>query len=151
MTARIAFAAAALAAVAAAAPASAAPVVAGNVYMDRTFAICSNSTNCEVVFTAVPAGKTLIVTDAGCVATTNNNVAVVSSVLRGRDSGGNLVNRNAYFTPVLTMASNGNRRYQMQMSTTMIMKAGDKPQVFLGPLSAPTAFFADCTIAGTLQ
>lgn len=145
-----AFATAAFAAFAFIAPAQAAPTIAGGVYMDQAVKNCGAVGFCEVEFAPVPAGKTLVITDAGCAVNTAAGIPLVSTTLRGRTAGGAVVNRNAYFSPLLTSTS-GDRRYQMQMKPTVIMLAGEKPHVYLATSGAAAGFAANCTIAGELK
>ncbi len=150
---RFAIVAAALSTMAAASltSASAAPTIAGGIYMDQSVKSCSSASSaCEVEFAAVPAGKTLVITDAGCAVNTASGIALVSSTLRGRTAGGATVNRNAYFQPLQTSPS-GDRRYQMQLNTHLILLAGEKPNIFLSASAASAGFAANCTVAGELK
>jgi hypothetical protein len=137
--------------VALASVASAAPVVAGGVYQEQITKNCANSGNCEIMFTAVPAAKTLIVTDVACVAVVTNTASLAATSLSGRKADNTMVQRTSYPEAKLTSSGNGAKRYQIQDTVRQVLLAGEKPRMFISMYSAPADFTSICTISGELK
>lgn len=149
---RIASAAAvAFAAIVSASAASAAPTIVGNFFQEQVNVGCPNAASCEVLFSEVPAGKTLNVTSIGCVAVFNNNATVVATSLNGRKASTNaLVQRTVY--PKAEQISNINnfRRYQVQAGVDHLLVAGEKARMFFGLSTTVATNSVICTISGKL-
>ncbi len=139
-----------LSAFAALAPAHAEPTIAGGYYADQKLQSCGSVTYCTVDFAPIPAGKTLIITDAGCAVNTPSGISLVSAVLKAKDTGMFPVGRAAYFEPILTNP-NGVRRYQMQLQTHFIVLAGQRPSVFLDASASFGGYSGNCAITGVLK
>jgi hypothetical protein len=131
--------------------ASAAPTIAGGFYQEQMLKTCNNTTSCELMFTAVPAGKTLIVSDVACVITTANTASISALSLSARQANNTLVSRSSYPQPVLVANLNGTKRYQAQTPVTFITLAGEKPRVFASVSQASAEFVAMCNVSGELK
>lgn len=131
--------------------AAAAPTIAGNFYQEQILGNCSNKSSCELMFTAVPAGKSLVVTDSGCVVTMTSTASIAGLSLSGRTAANQLISRTVYPLPVLVSNFGGSKRYQAQNSVRHIMLAGEKPRMFVGASAAAAEFVTICSISGILN
>jgi hypothetical protein len=133
------------------AAASAAPTIAGSYYAEKVSKVCTGVSFCELTFTAVPAGKSLIVTDIGCVATLPSTQALAAISAQGRKADNSPVPLNAYIQTVLFSNLDGTKRYQAQTEVTHILTATQKPTITASKSAAAGEFIVACTIAGVLQ
>jgi len=136
---------------AAAGTAAAAPTIAGAYYQEQTLKLCSGAGSCELLFTAVPAGKALILTDVACVATMTSSSTLSALSVSSRNAANVLVGRTSYPTATTLSVIGGIRRYQAQAGLTHIVAAQEKPRVYLEANPAPASFVAQCSISGLLQ
>lgn len=136
---------------AAAGTAAAAPTIAGAYYQEQTLKLCNGTGSCELMFTAVPAGKSLILTDVACVATMTSSSTLSALSVSSRNAANALVGRTSYPTASALSVVGGIRRYQAQAGLTHIVAAQEKPRVYVEASPAPASFVAQCSISGLLQ
>ncbi|BBE73422.1 hypothetical protein [Oharaeibacter diazotrophicus] len=136
---------------AAAGSAAAAPTIAGAYYQEQTLKLCSGVSACELMFTAVPAGKSLILTDVACVATMTSSSTLSALSVSSRTAANVLVARTSYPTATTLSVVGGIRRYQAQAELTHIVAAQERPRVYVEANPAPASFVAQCSISGLLQ
>lgn len=150
--ARIASAAAfAFAGMLSASAAIAAPTIVGDVYQEQILKNCSNASFCEVMFTAVPAGKSLVVTDVACVTTVSPANWLIATSLAGRKADNSLVQRNAYPFPSQVSTTASLKRYQLDAEVKTILLSGEKARMYIEANGVVPQFVSICNIVGQLK
>jgi len=142
---------AAAALVASATAASAAPTIAGAFWSERVLKVCSNFSFCELGFTPVPAGKSLMITDAGCVVTMPSNQAIAAISVSGRKSDNTSVGLTNYVQVVSFSSDASTRRYQGQTQVAQLLTTTQRATVTASKSTATGEFIVNCTLTGTLQ
>lgn len=142
---------AAAALVASATAAAAAPTIAGPFWSERVLKVCSNLSFCELSFTPVPAGKSLMVTDAGCVVTMPSNQAISAISVSGRKSDNTSVGLTNYVQVVSFSSDASTRRYQGQTQMAQLLTTTQRATVTASKSTATGEFIVSCTLTGTLQ
>ncbi|BBE72376.1 hypothetical protein [Oharaeibacter diazotrophicus] len=142
---------AAAALVASATAATAAPTIAGAYWSERVLKVCDNTSFCELNFTAVPAGKTLIATDAGCVVTMPTNQAISAISVSGRKADNTSIGLTNYVQISSFSSDASSRRYQGQTKMTHLVLATQRATVTASKSAAVGEFIVSCTLTGTLQ
>jgi len=141
---------AAAALVASATAAAAAPTIAGPYWSERVLKVCSNLSFCELGFTPVPAGKSLLVTDAGCVVTMASNQAIAAMSVSGRKSDNTSVGLTNFVQVAYFSADASSRRYQGQTEMAQLLTATQRATVTASKSAATGEFIVSCTLTGTL-
>ena len=127
--------------------AAAAPVINGQYYEENASVGCGVSNGCTLPFTAVPAGKRLLITRISCAITEANDRIV--SVALGRRSGSG-VQRDQYLNVTLISGVAGLRRFVVSQETSLLLGAGVQPGIELvTDLSGASSF--TCQIIGQLS
>jgi len=142
---------AAAALVASATAAAATPVTAGNYWSEKLSKVCDNSSYCEVSFTPVPAGKTLIVTDAGCVVTMPTSQSIAAISVSGRKADNTPIGLVSYVQTVSFSSDSTSRRYQGQTQMKHLVLATQRANVTVSKYGSAGEFIVGCTLTGTLQ
>lgn len=151
--ARTAFAAAlATLALGAAVPhASAAPIVVGSDYAEKTQASCFGKDQCTATFSAIPAGKTLVVTDVSCSGQMPYDQKLVLLQLLSLKTNGtyNFLNSVVEFGEQVT---NGlYNTYQAHQQMRYVVYSGEKPVVANLKNKATGENYYSCSIVGVLK
>jgi len=141
--------AAALAA-ATAAPAAAAPTIVGVEYLERVYGGCYNASMCVVKGTAIPAGKTLFVTDVSCVVKITSDQTLLTLDLASRKADESYTGLSAALQPQY-MGVSTVRYYQVHQQMRFVVFPTEKPVIDVIKSKAPGDNFADCTIVGVLK
>jgi hypothetical protein len=129
--------------------ASAAPIIVGKYYEENAGVGCGASSNgCALFFTAVPAGKILLITRLSCLITEEQNRIV--SVTLGQRNGTNAVFRRQYFDVSLTGGTAGLRRFAVNGEAELLIGSNIQPGVqVVTDLVEATSF--ECQIVGQLN
>ncbi|BBE73427.1 hypothetical protein [Oharaeibacter diazotrophicus] len=133
----------------AAVPHATAATIAAGYYMEQRVNSCAQRDLCFLNFSAVPAGKTLILTDVSCTASVGSgSVLVATQVARSGD--GDHSGRRP-IPPVFTYQNGQDRNYQLQTKTMLIVQAGQVPWIATNYSAKANSLIVDCTIAGVLK
>ncbi|BBE73424.1 hypothetical protein [Oharaeibacter diazotrophicus] len=131
--------------------ASAAATIVGSDYNDRVLANCYGKAECAASFSAVPAGKTLVVTDASCRGSMPNDQKLVYLQLNSLKANGsyNYIDSVIAFGNQIT---NGlDNTYQAHQEMRFVVYAGEKPVAStLKDKSAGNNYMV-CSIVGVLK
>jgi len=131
--------------------ASAAPIVVGTDYAERSMGSCPNKAECTVTFSAVPAGKSLVVTDVSCRGQIPVNKKLVSLQMTSAKPDGyyNYIDNVIEFnTPVPNGLYNA---YQGHQQMRFVIFAGEKPIVTNLRADFVGENFLVCSIVGILK
>jgi hypothetical protein len=144
--------AAAVAAPAAFAPAAAnaAATISQGFYQDQTIKLCSNASFCQIQFSAIPAGKTLIVRNIGCTFNASGTAPLLTLVMRSRLNGA-LTSRSNYMVQTYMGTSGGVRKWNSNNTALDIVLSGEVPEIAIGLGASASEFSGNCTISGELK
>jgi hypothetical protein len=144
---------AAAAVLAVATPGHAASLTMGTYFQETLGSDCSfgAKTVCETKFAAVPAGKTLLVSDASCMIRVLSTNTLNNLYLRGLASGGAIIPRFTFLPPAYDSLLGSQKEYLAQATISHGFLAGQRPQMVAEVAKGTQLFTMLCTIAGTLQ
>jgi len=151
--ARTAFAAAlATLALGAAVPhASAAPTIVGSDYAERGQGSCPNSAECTITFSAIPAGKALVVTDVSCRGRMPYDQKLVYLELLSQKANGSynfLTSTIEFGEQIINGLYN---TYQGHQQMRFVVYAGEKPVASNLKNKFTGENYYSCTIVGVLK
>jgi len=137
------------------ATASAGQLVVSSNYQDYSQSNC-NSSSCKLLFTAIPTGKTAIVTDVNCTFVVKTGHKPFLWELLGRKPTTSGVRRMT-LTRVEETSTTSYTYYTMKAEGRQIYVAGDTPEIgglvfnTAGGSINPGNYNPNCTISGVLQ
>jgi hypothetical protein len=130
--------------------ANATPTISQGHYQEGSLVTCgSNVTSCALPYTAIPAGKTLIVQHISCTIQIGGNQSVANISVR---SLANNTQHNLNFLTVTQIGTTVNnvRTFHMNDTVQLVIPGGEVPQVFT-EIATPTSPYAvRCYISGQL-
>jgi hypothetical protein len=140
------------------APSAAGPavIVAGH-YFDYRVATCNNTTQCSLLFLAVPSGKKLNVTRVSCSITVLSPSAskrqIETVTIGSRLSNQNIAVRGHFLGPVTSMSDDGtSTTYGLNSETFSLAEAQEQPAVTVATSStAVTRISFSCHISGDIS
>jgi len=129
--------------------ASSAPLIVGNYYEENGSVGCGASSNgCALFFTAVPAGKILLITRVSCLITEEDNRIVF--VTLGQRNPTNAVFRRQYLKVTRLSGTTGLNRFAVNEEANLLIGPKVQPGVQLvTDLSEASSF--ECQIVGQLN
>jgi hypothetical protein len=134
-----------------------APLILATDYQDSISLSCAGAQECELLFTAIPAAKRLVVLSVGCSLTSNTSsvgggsAIPTSMYMSSKSSTGVQSQYLAYLSPDWSNQINAIRTIQAQEEVYLVIPPGSKPQIkasFSNPISP---FSLNCTISGELK
>lgn len=125
-----------------------AAVIAGDYYEENAGVGCGVSNGCALFFTAVPAGKILLITRLSCLITEAQNRIVFVTLGQRNTTGG--VARRQYFPVSLTGQTTGLRRFAVNGEADMLIGSNVQPGVQLVTDVVEASSF-ECQIIGRLN
>ena len=127
--------------------AQAVPIISQGYYEEFLSRNCFNASSCSVPFSAVPAGKTLIVTNVSCqLLTSGTNTAVHAASLTKVGGGGPTFLETSVFVTATTF-----RRFLSNTQVTKIYRAGESPSVSVSFTTTISTISMNCHISGILK
>lgn len=125
----------------------AAPQIQNGFYQESISTSCAGSTVCVGSFTAVPAGKTLVVRQIECRGIVPGNAQVYGTALHSFGAG---ISGKSYLTGKVEKAINPAGAFAYTYSQEAVnMFSGTTPRVTMYATVAPATFNLQCTISGT--
>jgi hypothetical protein len=124
----------------------AAAIIGGGYYEEQIAKGCGNVAACSIAFSAIPAGKTLIVENVSCliIATSGASPAIISLKLWGTGATNTFLNFPEFFQ------QGDKKQWSFTMPLTKVYKAGTVPRATVElAFAAPLSF--NCTISGPLK
>lgn len=134
---------------AAAGAASADPLVAGGTYQEYTLKECSG-VSCQLDFSTVPLGKTLIITDINCTFATNAGAKPYGYSLVSRKPTTSGI-RRSQLPLVIQAALPSSTYFTGQAEVRHIVVGGDKPTIGGLVYGVTGTYTPNCTISGELR
>ena len=129
--------------VAFASPAAAAPQIVEGTWMETKSTSCNNTSSCTAVFTAVQAGKTLVVQNLACKLGTQQTALVRSLYLFNGV-------QTAFVNAGAPTTFNGLREFAVNTEVLFVVKAAAIPRVLFFSTGIGTQSI-NCTLTGTLR
>ncbi len=125
-------------------PASAVPLIAAGIYIETKSVSCPTTSTCHALFTAVPAGKTLIVRSATCgIFVLTTSARIYSYYLSGNG-------RTTFLEITPPVVLSNTNRYSLNSEVLVPLVAGQSPVIRFSLTSSAGVSMA-CTIAGELK
>jgi hypothetical protein len=119
-------------------------------YQESAIKSCPNAATCTIAFSNIPAAKTVIVQNVGCIMTLSGTLPILSSSLSSKLSNVS-TQRTNYLKPFYMGTSNSIRNYNINESVLDIMNAGETPQVFISLSGTTSTIVANCSISGQIK
>jgi hypothetical protein len=130
--------------------AKAAATISQGYYQESALKSCPNAATCTVLFSAIPALKTVIVQHVGCIMQIGGTLPLLSMTLSSK-LGGVSTQRSNYLTPTLMGTASNVRNYNVNNDVLDIMNAGEIPQISFNLSATGTTFVANCSISGQIK
>jgi len=125
----------------------AAPIISQGYYEEFLSRNCFNASSCNVPFSAVPAGKTLIITNVSCqLLTSGTNTAVFGASLTKVGGGG-----PTFLGTSVLVTSTTFRKFLSNTQVTKIYLAGQSPSVSVSFTTSISTIGMNCFISGSLR
>ena len=105
---------------------------------------CLNSVVCNVTFSAVPTGKTFVVSNVSCIYTAGVTAVPQIATLTKAGGGGAIT----FLTPTLLLTTSGFRRYVTNEAVTKIYLPGHAPQANITFSALQNSITIACSITG---
>ena len=136
-----------LAVIGLAAPVSqATPTIIQGHYEETVGQSCPNSQACSVVFTAMPAGKTLVVSNVSCTITAGNSATILALALTRQGSSLN----QAFLNLGTAVTFSSFRRFVSNTEISKLYVGGALPKVSVSFNAVQASSSMSCYLAGVL-
>ena len=131
--------------------AHAAPTISGNYYDEGTFATCNTTSICKALFSPIPAGRKVLITQISCDIQAAGNDAEIRGVSLGIQAGSQFV-RSKVILPnlIYTAAGNAQRTYVVSQPIQLLV-AVNRPAVSTFFSTNADAINLFCQITGTIS
>jgi len=130
--------------------AQAAATISQGFYQESSLKNCANASFCTITFSAIPAGKTVIVQNVGCIMQINTTNPLLSLTLSSK-LGNVSTQRTNYLLPTLMGTVGGTRNFNSNNTVLDIMNAGEIPQIQISLSGAASVFIGNCSISGQIK
>ena len=130
--------------------ANAAPTISQGFYQEGSLVTCaSNANSCSLPYTAIPAGKTLIVQHISCTMQIGGNQTPASISVRSLANG---IQKNLNFLTATQVGAtvNGVRTFHLNDPAQLVILAGEQPQVFTQIATPTSPYTVRCFVSGQL-
>jgi hypothetical protein len=126
--------------------AQATPTIIQGHYEEGVTLVCPNAQACSIVFTAIPAGKALIVSNVSCSITAGNTSAILTLLLTRQGSAAN----QAYLNLGTAVTFSSIRRFVSNTDIEKIYAGGAIPKISASLNAVQASVNMACYIAGVL-